>query len=233
MEGFLDAYAILGVSRRASPAELKQAHRRLVRRHHPDLAPPEQRAAATRRVQEINVAYGLVRDPAARARYDGIWTLHHPRARAAAPAQKAGRAVREADAAAAAQWDTLLRAAGRWSGRWWRRHRRRVLTGAHRVRRAGADVVGRVLWLASCAVWLLVGAVGAAAGARLGGTSGVLVPLVGAGAGLLVGHRRGWRRRLELAGLPAAAAHRLRGSAELAVAGGAIAGAVVLAVALA
>lgn len=222
MEGFVDAYQILGVSPRASSEELKRAHRRLVRQHHPDLVPPEERPAATRRVQEINVAYGLVRDPAARARYDRLWALQSARARAAAPAQQAARAVRDAEAAAAAQWDALLRSAGRWSGRWWRRNRRRILAGAHRVRRAGVDLWGRVLWLVSCAAWLLIGGVFATAAARLTGTSGVVAPLLGVGVGLLVGHRRGWRRRLALAGLPADAAHRLRGPAELAAAGAVI-----------
>jgi hypothetical protein len=228
VSAFVDAYAVLGVPPKASAEELKRAHRALVRRHHPDLQPPEQRPAATRRVQELNVAYGLVRDPAARARYDRVRAAHLARERAGAPVREAGRAVREADAAAAAQWEALLVSAGTWAGRWWRRHRVRVLRRASRVRRAGVDVVGRVLWLLSCGLWLVLGWSVATAGQRLADVGGALLPLLGAGLGLAVGHRRGWRRRLALAGLPPEAAHRLRGPAEVAVAVLVLAGATAL-----
>jgi curved DNA-binding protein CbpA len=104
-EARIDAYEVLGVDPTVTDEELRRAHRRLVRHHHPDHAPPEARAEATRRVQTINLAYGLVRDPERRA--------HHDRLRA--------RAVLDRDAAA--QWDALARSAGRWAGRWWRTHR--------------------------------------------------------------------------------------------------------------
>ncbi|MDP8969002.1 MAG: DnaJ domain-containing protein, partial [Actinomycetota bacterium] len=105
MEPFIDAYAVLGVPSDAGQAELKARHRQLVRRHHPDLVPPEQRAEATRRVQDINVAYGLVRDPATRARYDRLRRVAVGRQAAAAAASGASRQVGEADARLAAQWD--------------------------------------------------------------------------------------------------------------------------------
>jgi hypothetical protein len=215
---FVDAYAVLGVPSDASDEALKRAHRALVRTHHPDLAPPERREAATRRVQEINVAYGLVRDPAARARYDRVRTLHLARERAAAPVREGTRAVRHADRSAAAAYARLLRSAGAWGGRWWRRHRVSMLQGARRVRRAGTDLVGRVLWLGTCVLWLVLGVVLASAAQRLAGTGGYLVPILGAVVGVIVGNRRGWRRRLRLAGLPPDAAHRLRGWPEIAVA---------------
>lgn len=94
----VDAYAELGVAADASQAQLKAAHRALVRRFHPDLAPPADREEATRRVQRINVAYGLVRDAAARAEYDRLRA--HP-----------GAAL-----------DRLTTAAGVWAGRWWARN---------------------------------------------------------------------------------------------------------------
>jgi hypothetical protein len=225
VEGFIDAYAVLGVAPGVGAEELKRAHRALVRRHHPDLVPPAQRPAATRRVQEINVAYGLVRDPSARARYDRVRTVQRARERAAAP-------VRQVDRAAAAQWAALLSSAGRWAGRWWWRHRRRFLHGARRVRRAGVDVMGRILWLVSCAVGSGMGLAAATAAMRLAAVEGVVVPLVGLAVGLTVGHRRGWRRRLRLAGLPPQAAHRLRGWAELIVAAAVIAAAAALRAAL-
>jgi curved DNA-binding protein CbpA len=110
---------VLGVPPTATAAQLKAAHRALVRRHHPDLAPADQRAAATRLVQEINVAYGLVRDPASRAAYD--------------------RAL----AGSGAGLELLAAAAGRWAGRWWARNRTALLGNEPLARRAG-KTVGRL-----------------------------------------------------------------------------------------
>jgi len=112
-DGFVDAYAVLGVGPEATQDELRAAHRALVRRHHPDLVPPDQRPEATRRVQEINVAYGLVREPAARERYDEVWHLRH----AAALTAQASRALGEVDRSAAARYERLLRRAGQWAAR--------------------------------------------------------------------------------------------------------------------
>lgn len=218
VDGFVDAYAVLGVPPDASAEALKRAHRALVRRHHPDVVPPEQRAAATARVQQINVAYGLVRDASARARYDRIRLVHLGRERIAAPTRRMRDSAVRADRGAAEQWESALRSAGAWASRWWQRNRGRLRTGALRVRRAGLDVVGRVLWLVSCAGWGLVGAGGAATGQRLLDVDGWIAPVVGIAGGIYLGSRRGWRRRLRLVGIVPAAAHRLRGVAELGVA---------------
>ncbi len=61
-------YQILGVSRTASEKEIKQAYRRLARKHHPDLNPGDKSAEA--KFKEINAAYEVLSDPEKRKKYD-------------------------------------------------------------------------------------------------------------------------------------------------------------------
>lgn len=61
-----DAYALLGVERSASAAEVKRAYRKLMAKHHPDkLAaqglPDEMRASAQQKAQQIQAAYELIK----------------------------------------------------------------------------------------------------------------------------------------------------------------------------
>jgi DnaJ domain len=66
-----DLYAALGVTPAATADELKTAYRELARQHHPDHARSYlQKVAATRRMQAINAAYAVLRDPQRRAAYD-------------------------------------------------------------------------------------------------------------------------------------------------------------------
>ena len=55
-----DYYSILGVGRGASTKELKQAYRRLARKHHPDVNPGDKSAEA--KFKEINEAYEVLSD---------------------------------------------------------------------------------------------------------------------------------------------------------------------------
>ena len=55
------ARVVLGVQPGASAEEIKSAHRRLVQQHHPDLADPDLKAAATDKTATINAAYDLLR----------------------------------------------------------------------------------------------------------------------------------------------------------------------------
>ena len=64
----MDFYVILGVERTASAIDVKRAYRRLARKHHPDINPGDQEAAAFfRRVSE---AYETLIDPERRQDYD-------------------------------------------------------------------------------------------------------------------------------------------------------------------
>lgn len=63
-----DLYEILGVDRRASQEEIKQAYRRLAREAHPDVRRDD--PLATDRFKEINEAYTVLSDPARRTQYD-------------------------------------------------------------------------------------------------------------------------------------------------------------------
>jgi molecular chaperone DnaJ len=63
-----DYYQILGVSRNASEKEIKQAYRRLARKHHPDLNPGDKSAEA--KFKEINAAYEVLSNAEKRKKYD-------------------------------------------------------------------------------------------------------------------------------------------------------------------
>lgn len=64
----LNHYETLGISSQATPAEVKQAYRQLVKLYHPDknLNVPNSHD----RIAQINTAYEVLRDPQNRHRYD-------------------------------------------------------------------------------------------------------------------------------------------------------------------
>jgi curved DNA-binding protein len=64
---FRDYYEILGVSRDASPEDIRRAYRALARKHHPDV---NKEAGAEDRFKEVSEAYEVLRDPEKRAQYD-------------------------------------------------------------------------------------------------------------------------------------------------------------------
>jgi curved DNA-binding protein CbpA len=62
-----DPYAVLGVPRDATDSQIAQARRRLSRQYHPDVnSAPDAEA----RFEEVQEAFDLLSDPAARAKYD-------------------------------------------------------------------------------------------------------------------------------------------------------------------
>jgi len=64
----MDPYQTLGVSKEASKEEIQKAYRKLAKELHPDLHPGDKQAED--RFKAVSSAYGLLKDPETRARYD-------------------------------------------------------------------------------------------------------------------------------------------------------------------
>jgi len=65
---FKDYYTILGVSKTATPEEIKRAYRKLARKYHPELNPGDKGAEA--KFKDLNEANEVLSDPENRQKYD-------------------------------------------------------------------------------------------------------------------------------------------------------------------
>src|SRR5580704_5976858 len=66
---YKDYYATLGIDKKASPADIKHAYRRLARKFHPDVS---KEANAEQKFKEVQEAYEVLKDPEKRAAYDQL-----------------------------------------------------------------------------------------------------------------------------------------------------------------
>src|SRR5260221_1527126 len=74
---FKDYYATVGAPKTATDKEIKQAYRKLARRHHPDVNPNDKGAEA--KFKEINEANEVLGDPDKRKKYDELganWRMY-------------------------------------------------------------------------------------------------------------------------------------------------------------
>jgi molecular chaperone DnaJ len=71
-----DYYEVLGVSRDATPEEVKKAYRRLALQYHPDKNPGNKQAEE--RFKQIGEAYDVLSSPEKRAQYDRFGTVGGP-----------------------------------------------------------------------------------------------------------------------------------------------------------
>src|SRR3954470_15812776 len=67
---FKDYYATLGVTKASTEKEIKQAYRKLARKHHPDVNPGDKTSES--KFKEINEAYEVLGDPSKRKKYDEL-----------------------------------------------------------------------------------------------------------------------------------------------------------------
>ncbi len=69
---FQDYYKILGLDRSATEKDIRSTYRKLARKYHPDLQPPEKKEESEKKFKEIGEAYEVLSDPEKREKYDRL-----------------------------------------------------------------------------------------------------------------------------------------------------------------
>jgi molecular chaperone DnaJ len=96
---YRDYYAILGVPRTATQADIKKAFRKLARQYHPDTS--KGKPGAEQRFKEVNEANEVLSDPQKRQAYDQLganWTAYQQAAGAGMPFEEFLRQARSGGA---------------------------------------------------------------------------------------------------------------------------------------
>lgn len=65
---YVNYYKVLGITKTATPKDIKNAYRKLARKYHPDLNPNDKKAKAN--FQQVNEANEVLSDPKKREKYD-------------------------------------------------------------------------------------------------------------------------------------------------------------------
>ncbi|MEO6150545.1 MAG: DnaJ C-terminal domain-containing protein, partial [Mucilaginibacter sp.] len=65
---FIDYYEVLGINKKATEKDIKNAYRKLARKYHPDLNPND--TDANKKFQQLNEANEVLSDPEKRKKYD-------------------------------------------------------------------------------------------------------------------------------------------------------------------
>jgi curved DNA-binding protein len=89
---FKDYYTTMGVTKDATPEDIKRAHRKLARKYHPDVS-KEKNAEA--KFKDLAEAYEVLRDPEKRAAYDQLGANYQPGQEFRPPPGWAGRRTAE------------------------------------------------------------------------------------------------------------------------------------------
>jgi DnaJ-class molecular chaperone len=85
---FKDYYSTLGVTKSATAKEIKQAYRKLARKHHPDVNPGDKSAES--RFKDLTEAYEVLGDVEKRKKYDELganWRMYEQAGAGGAPGQ--------------------------------------------------------------------------------------------------------------------------------------------------
>ncbi len=112
---FKDYYETMGVSKSATPEDIKRAHRKLARKYHPDVSKEKDAEA---RFKELAEAYDVLKDPEKRASYDRLGANYKAGQDFQPPPDWAGQSQRSngfdegSDADHSAFFDSLFRGMG-------------------------------------------------------------------------------------------------------------------------
>ena len=105
MQTTTDLYKMLGIPRDATQHDIRKAHRKLVRRYHPDANPGD--PSSEKRFKEIQRAYEVLSDPEKRCEYD-MKRRASPRGSSGRPRARAGRETVGESAAPSVDLSDLL-----------------------------------------------------------------------------------------------------------------------------